>query len=84
MADIITLALPPRPASGNGDVVVPLGKTDVRFSWTDGDLTAVGSESRKIMAYDEKMQPETTGIVTCEKCARDTETGQKVCWSVPC
>jgi hypothetical protein len=78
----------PRPASGDGDVILDLGQTRVRFSWNGGELTDVTtSMNDSFVLADEEMLPNdfgTAGVVTCRKCAKDSTTGQEVCWDVPC
>ena len=80
----IVLDTPPRPASGEGAVILGLGNTQVRFTWEDGKLGAV--ETGVFLADEEMLPPdgESLGVVTCKKCATDSDTGKTVCWPVPC
>jgi hypothetical protein len=68
----------------------PAGQ-EVVLKWEDGLLKDVflpeGSSNIVMFAASfEEMLPDgsTTGIVVCRKCAKDTTTGQEVCWDVPC
>ncbi|MFT4041214.1 MAG: hypothetical protein QM692_23735 [Thermomicrobiales bacterium] len=84
MAETINLDFPPRPASGDGDVVLPIAQTDIVFTWTGGDLATVTTVARKEMLFDVKMKKAKPDAVFCKKCATDSDTGREVCWPVPC
>jgi hypothetical protein len=86
---------PPRPAGGTGDVEVAAGDIRVVLHWANNAITGlsrVNSGSGELHNLEENdggfeditMNNQTLGIVTCYKCARDSTTGQKVCWPVPC
>lgn len=78
---------PPRPKGGTGEVIVKVGNSNVILNWVDDQITDV-------VAADEgegipdligmTMNEMKLGIVTCKKCARDSDTGATVCWPVPC
>lgn len=84
----------PRPASGDGDVVVAVGDSAVVLRWAGEKIVNVeamegGSDALSFFDLEMKM-PEgggddgSLGIVLCKKCATDTATGQTVCWPVDC
>jgi hypothetical protein len=81
----ITFVDPPRPASGDGDILVNAfggtNKTQVRLSFKNNEIVDVSGGGVDIIDIT---IAEPLGIVTCEKCARDSQTGQTVCWPVPC
>jgi hypothetical protein len=81
----ITFVDPPRPASGDGDILVnPFGgtkKAQVRLSFKNNEIVDVSGGG--VDTIDITIA-EPLGITTCRKCAHDTETGQTVCWPVPC
>lgn len=79
---------PPRPASGSGDVLVKVGAGEVVLSWKDGNIIGVQPSADSDDGFKDDITDITMktplGIVTCIKCARDSVTGQMVCWDVPC
>jgi hypothetical protein len=80
------------PEGGNGDVYsgVGTGDEEVYLRWKDGKVVDVVSKGNKI--YSNSMSnaemltdgTDTAGVVTCQKCATDSTTGNKICWDVPC
>ncbi|MDR6293339.1 hypothetical protein E9232_005889 [Inquilinus ginsengisoli] len=85
---------PPRPSGGTGDITVPFTESgqEVVLKWKDGVLVDVvpspaqnsGAISSYQMRIRETEEAGGAGIVTCYKCARDSNTGHEVCWPVPC
>ena len=73
----------PRPASGDGEISVEADSTIFQFSWTDGELTGIagGPKPADAAFFEDQV---TTDIVTCQKCAYDSDTGHMVCWPVMC
>jgi hypothetical protein len=73
----------PRPeGGGDGDVSVEAGETVFQFSWKGGDLAGVTGTPKPMAGAEPDMMKK--GIVTCQKCAYDTDTGHMICWPVPC
>jgi hypothetical protein len=83
----------PRPASGDGDVVVPVGNFNAILRWAGNKIVAVEAMNAAdgLDIFDMQMKfpggggdDEVLGIVTCKKCAFDSDTGHTICWPVPC
>lgn len=79
---------PPRPAGGSGDVVVKVGSADVTLTWSENRITNVAAADegggKGADFSDLRMEEQKLGIVSCYRCARDTDTGRVVCWDVAC
>lgn len=83
---------PPRPENGTGDIVVPFGDTDdhMILKWSKGNLVDVlphpSNTTKLIMSHGKIEDDPVTTIqgTSCFKCARNTTTGETVCWDVPC
>jgi hypothetical protein len=75
----------PRPDQGDGDVSVEAGNSVFQFSWKDGKLAGVTGGPKPMAGNSTSDPPKMkAGIVTCQKCAYDTDTGHMICWPVPC
>lgn len=83
----------PRPSSGDGEVVVPVGDSSAILRWAGNKIVAVEAMNAAdgLDIFDMQMKfpggggdDKLLGIVTCRKCAYDSSTGHTVCWPVPC
>ena len=79
----------PRPASGNGDVVVAVGDSSAILRWAGNKISGVSAAdgSDDLSFFDMQMKLPDDGalsITLCKKCATDTATGHTVCWPVDC
>ena len=76
---------PPRPKGGSGEVIVKVGNANVTLNWVDEQLSeVVASDEGDMSIMDMSMKEQKLGIVSCMKCARDSDTGAMVCWPVAC
>lgn len=76
---------PPRPASGDGEVVVDFEGHDITLIWKSGNLVELRAASDDDGIVLEDMTIEgPLKVVSCKKCATDSDTGKTVCWPVPC
>ena len=90
----ITVRNPARPVSGTGDIIVPFGDTDqsVVLSWKDGEIVDIfpaKGNTVKLLISGQITESEHTGgaspqATTCKKCAKDSASGNEVCWPVAC
>jgi hypothetical protein len=75
---------PPRPASGTGEVTVDASGTDVVLKWENGEITEVNPVTDDADTFDVKMvTSDTGGTLTCIKCLV-ADSGEIICWPVPC
>jgi hypothetical protein len=73
---------PPRPASGDGEVVVSVGNQDVTVRWEKGKVIESRAASDEGFAGDIQMKAD--GVIQCYKCWVDTETGAWICLPTAC
>jgi len=79
---------PPRPESGNGDVIVNAGGQDVVITWTNGKITKAEPVVESLDMVDGKLAEmnDLTGTVfSCIKCiAIGNPTTTIYCFPVQC
>jgi hypothetical protein len=83
----IHLGKPPRPATGDGDVILDIDGVELTFRWEKGAFVGVwaatGSEGLLRFGNLEWKEGES-GISPCECCVWHEGGGPRVCWSIPC
>jgi hypothetical protein len=79
---------PPRPESGNGDVIVNVGGQDVTITWTNGKITKAEPVLESLDMVDGKLtktDPFSGMQFSCIKCiAIGNPTTSIYCFPVPC
>lgn len=72
---------PPRPANGDGDIIMQVGSREFSVKWKNG-IPDVSSDTAPaiMMRTDEKK----LGAVQCYKCWVDTESGAWICLPTAC
>lgn len=77
---------PPRPVNGVGEVEVEVGDASFILKWEEGQLKDVRPSEPSFNGdvFQMTLQGGAEHVVTCFKCARDSQTGNIVCWDVPC
>jgi len=81
---------PPRPASGDGEVIFPIGNSpfEAVLKWEKGQVVRASSNSSIVntsdpMTMDINMTT-TEGAIVCYKCWVDTDTGAWICLPTAC
>jgi hypothetical protein len=82
----ISLGAPPKPASGDGDVVLSLEGREFIFMWKDGEYKGVRSGTHAVLGFAQTQTngSDNTGITACECCVYDPAGGPRICWSIRC
>lgn len=75
----------PRPATGDGEILITSGDDDVVLVWEKGNITRAHLASDPASNVDMKtLEGEgSAGISSCECCKR-TDGGIRVCHAIPC
>jgi hypothetical protein len=77
---------PPRPASGDGEVIFNVGDKALTLTWRGNELVDVADASSSF-AKDKggaRIQVETLDAIQCYKCWVDTVTGAWICLPTQC
>jgi hypothetical protein len=86
--DVLLDESPVAPEGGDGKTTVEQGSTEVELTWKAGQIVGVaiakGATHSAVPGDDKTLEPGTSGVVTCRKCAKDSQSGVEVCWDVPC